>query len=165
MDSGLIEIGIGAIGSLVAAALLRLGTGVLDFVPRRMNDLSIGTSFGPFHARGPGDNYDNVLSIRIRNNGSSSLFIVRCVYFLGSAQRVPIYVDARPSQKYRRGYEVKFGSQWKDQNTFLAAKEEAASYVPLGARADPSDFPQGKRGKLWIEYVYDGKTGIHRAKL
>jgi hypothetical protein len=44
-------------------------------------------------------------------------------------------------------------------------KTDAQSYIPLSSGYDKSKYPQERRGELVIEYVHDGKTGIHKAKL
>ncbi len=160
----ILQIGIGVIGGLFTAVVLRFFGHVFDFVPRKLNDISIGSSFEPFTARGPGDNYDDVLWFRFHNQSSVPLFIIRAVY-IPSNKEVPIYENAMRSQKYQNGYEVKFGPQWKEMSYLLLPKIDTQSYLPLSQNVDSGQFPQGKRGKLLIEYVHDGKTGIHKAKL
>lgn len=159
----LVEIGIGALGSLVAAGAIGIVNGVGEFLPRNLTDIGIGSSFEPFHAEGPGDHYKACLWLRFHNHGSDALFIVRCVF--ENTGRLPVYANALRSQKYRRAYEVKFGDQWKDMAVLIPPKREIASYVPLSSLPQQDAFPQGVRGRLLIEYVYNGRTGRHRTKL
>src|SRR2546430_5317775 len=107
-----IAIVIGAVGSLLATGLIRLVGGVGDFLPRRVDTLSIGSSFQPFRARGVGDNYDSVLWMQLRNLGASPLFIVRARF--RNTNELPLYVNARRSQARGSTYEVKFGEQWQE---------------------------------------------------
>jgi hypothetical protein len=158
-----IEIGIGALGSFLAAGAVGVARGIGEFLPRNLDDLGIGSSFEPFHAEGPGDTYDACLWLRLQNHGSGALFIVRCVY--ENTNRLPVYINALRSQKYRNAYEVKFGEQWKDMSVIIPPKGEIASYVPLSILPPQDTLPQGTRGRLLIEYVYNGRTGRHRAKL
>ena len=152
-----IQVGIGVLGGLVTAALLRFIGHAFDFVPRKISDIGIGSSFEPFTARGPGDNYDNVLWLRIQNHSASPIYIIRAVYFAKNAN-IPVYSNAVRSQKYQNGYEVKFGAQWKEMSYIILPKENEQSYVPLAKNCDDSEVPQGKRGELLLEYVHDGKT-------
>jgi len=160
----LLQIGIGVVGGLLTAGVLRFFGHVFDFVPRKLHNIGIGSSFEPFMARGPGDNYDDVLWFRIQNHSSAPLFIIRAVYIPSNID-MPVYENAMRSQKYKKGYEVKFGPQWKDMAYLLLPKDDTQSYMPLSRGYDVSKFPQGKRGKLLIEYVHDGKTGVHKAEL
>ncbi len=164
METALLQIGVGVIGGVLTAGVLRFFGHVFDFVPRKLHNIGIGSSFEPFVARGLGDNYDDVLLFRIHNHSTAPLFIIRAVY-IPSNKNMPIYENAIRSQKYRKGYEVKFGPQWKDMAYLLLPKDDTQSYVPLSKDYDINKFPQGKRGKLLIEYVHDGKSGVHRAEL
>jgi hypothetical protein len=159
-----IQIGIGVIGGLITAAVLRFFGHFFDFVPRKLHDIGIGSSFEPFMARGPGDNYDNVLWFRVQNHSASPIYIIRAVYFPGKTD-ISVYANAVPSQKYKNGFEVKFSKQWKDLSYLLMAKEETQTYIPLAKPCSSAEFPQGNRGELKIEYVHDGKTGIHESSL
>ena len=80
---------------------------------------SIGSSFEPFVSRGPGDTADWALVFRILNSGPDVLTIRRAVYFLDPEERVPILPDAKHSQVYVAGFEVKFGRQWKSLSCLL----------------------------------------------
>ncbi|HFD32940.1 MAG TPA: hypothetical protein ENJ28_09585 [Gammaproteobacteria bacterium] len=160
----IIQISIGVFAGLLTAALLRFLVRAFDFVPRKLHDIGIGSSFEPFIARGPGDNYDDVLWFRIRNHSAAPLFIVRAVYFPRNTG-IPVYENATKSQKYENGYEVKFGQQYQDMTFLLMPKGDTQSYIPLSSGFDETKFPQEQRGELIIEYVHDGKTGIHKAKL
>ena len=158
----LFQVATGAVGSIVAVGALRLFTSVLDFLPRQLHDVSIGTSYESFHARGPGDTYDHVLWIRFRNSSSVPIFIARCVYF--APPRMPVYENARRSQKYRRAYEVKFGHDWTSQSVLVEPGQEIQSYVPMNEK--PTEPPrQGARGTLLLEYCHGARTGRHRARL
>ena len=159
-----LQIVIGVIGGLITAAILRYFGRFFDSVPRQLHDIGIGSSFEPFVARGAGDNYNNVIWLRFQNHSASPIYIIRAVYF-PRKKNVPVYSAAVPSQKYKNGFEVKFEDQWKDLAYLLMAKEEIQTYIPLARRCSSNEFPQGKRGELRIEYVHDGKTGIHKAKL
>jgi hypothetical protein len=158
-----IEIGIGALGSLLAAGAIGLAKGIGEFLPRNLDDLGIGSSFEAFRAQGPGDRYKACLWLRFRNHGSGALFIVRCVY--ENRHGLPVYINASLSQKYRRAYEVKFGEQWHDLSILIPPKTEITSYVPLSLLPPQEAFPPHRRGRLLIEYVYNGRTGRHRAGL
>jgi len=158
-----IEIGIGALGSLLAAGAIGLARGIGEFLPRNLDDLGIGSSFEPFYAQGPGDSYQACLWLRFRNHGSGALFIVRCVY--ENSYSLPVYINANRSQKYRRAYEVKFGEQWYEMSILIPPKAETTSYVPLSLLPPQEAFPPQRRGRLLIEYVYSGRTGRHRAEL
>lgn len=163
MDIAL-QIGIGVVGGLLTAALIRFFGHAFDLVPRKLHDIGIGSSFEPFVARGAGDNYDDVLLFRIHNYSTAPLFIIRAVYFPRQTG-MPIYQNVMRSQKYEKGYEVKFGSQWKEMSHLLMPKTNTQSYVPLSLGYNTSKYPQGRRGQLLIEYVHDGKTGIYKATL
>jgi len=126
---------------------------------------SVGSSFEPFLSSGPGDNADWALVFRILNSGQQDLTIRRAVYFLDSEKRVPLLLDAKPSQVHRGGYEVKFGKQWKLLECRLKPGEEALSYVPLRNEVSAFELPQGVRGELLLEYEVDGRAGRHRAVL
>ena len=160
-----VDLLIGTGAGVLSAIVLRYLGHVADFVPRRLDSISTGTSFEAFHARGPGDNYDHVLWIRIRNNGGKPLYVVRAVYFPDKRSKVTVYQDALRSTKYQKGYEIKFGDQWKSLDWLVAPTEQRETYLPLGAATDAQSTPQGERGTLLIEYVYDGKSGIHKTKL
>jgi len=159
-----IQIIIGVIGGLITAAILRYFGHFFDLVPRQLHDLGIGSSFEPFIARGAGDNYNDVMLFRLQNHSVSPIYIIRAVYFPHKT-KIPIYSNAVPSQKYKNSFEVKFGNQWKELAYLLMEKAETHSYIPLARSCSSDEFPQGERGELRIEYVHDGKTGIHKAKL
>lgn len=159
-----IQVGIGVVAGLLTATLLRFFGHAFDFVPRKLHDIGIGSSFEPLKARGPGDNYDDVLWLRIRNHSSAPIFIVRAIYF-PKGTGMSVYENAMRSQKYSKGFEVKFGPQWNDMAHLLMPKADTESYVPLNHDYDANKYPQGRRGELVIEYVHDGKTGIHKAEL
>jgi len=131
--------------------------------PENLDELSIGLSFEKFHSEGPGDNCNACLWLRFHNHGTLALFISRCVYW--NAHGVPLIADALRSQKYPDAYEVKFGEHWKEMSILLAPQKEEHSYLPLSAFPAENDFPQGRRGRLLIEYTYAGRTGQHRASL
>lgn len=158
-----VAIVIGAAGSLLAAGLVRLLGGVGDFLPRRIDTVSIGSSFQPFQARGVGDNYDSVLWIQLRNLGNSPLFVARAAF--RNTNNLPVYVNARHSQALRRAYEVKFGRQWKEEAVLIPPGHERETYVPLDRAVADQDAAQGKRGKLVFDYVYNGRSGRHVAHL
>ena len=158
-----VEIGVGAIGSLVAAGAIGIVNGLAEFLPRNLTDIGLGSSFEPFQAQGPGDNYKACLWLRFHNYGSDVLFIVRCVF--ENTGGLPVYANALRSQKYRSAYEVKFGDQWLDMGALIPPKTEIASYVPLSSLPNEYAFRQGARGRLLIEYVYSGRTGRHRTEL
>jgi hypothetical protein len=86
------------------------------------------------------------------------------VYIPGRVS-LPIYVNARRSQKKTKGYELKFGHQWEDLENLLPSAQSAGTYLPLAGPVSDSEVPQGKRGNLYIEYVFAGKTGVHYASL
>jgi hypothetical protein len=134
-------------------------------VPRRLLTVSIGSSIEPFYARGLGDNYDSALLIYIRNQGGKPLYIARAVYFRDRAAKVPIYADAWLSQKYPSGYEVKFGRQCKKLDVLIQPGGEVNTYVPLVGSPTSITVPAGRRGTLLLEYVSDGRPGIHRGKV
>lgn len=163
MDVAL-QIGIGIVGGLLTAVVLRVFGHVFELVPRRLHDVGIGSSFEQFFSRGAGEGYTDVLWLRLHNHSAAPLYIVRAVY-LPRRTGVPVYRDAMRSQKYKAGYEVKFGPQWNEMSHLLMPHEDTGSYVPLSSDYNPADFPQGQRGQLLIEYVHDGNTGIHRAEL
>src|SRR5690242_2667030 len=96
---------LGVVASGTVGIAIRAYTTLLDFVPKHLSTISIGSSFEEFWAHGRGDNYDAVLWIAIRNLGGSPLYIARGVYFPDRACIIPIYAEARRSQKYPRGYE------------------------------------------------------------
>jgi hypothetical protein len=154
---------IGAAGSLLAAALIRLAAGVGDFLPRKIGTLSIGSSFQPFRARGVGDRYDDVLWIQLRNLGKSPLFVARAGF--RNTGGLPIYVNARRSLALRNAYEVKFGEQWQDVSALVPSGTEVEAYVPLRSSVADESVPQGKRGKLILDYVYDGRPGRHVVRM
>lgn len=152
--------------SAIAMLLLRYVGHLADFVPRCLHSVSIGTSAESFYARGPGDNYDNVLWIQIRNDGGLPLYIVRAVYFQDKRGRIPVYINARRSTKYQKGYEIKFGEQWKSLDWLIPSRGNCETYIPLSKLIDTENIiPQGERGIALLEYVYDGKSGIHKVKL
>ena len=156
---------IGAIGSLLATYVLRFKKSFFEFIPCELNGLSVISSFQPFSAITPGDQYQNVLWVRIRNSGAHVLYIARAVYFRDRENKVPIYVNASISQKYSKGYEAKFGDGWYSHHALVEPDQEIITYVPLGAVVSDEDVPARKRGILVLEYVYDGKTGKHKAIL
>lgn len=156
---------IGAIGSLLATYVLRLKTSFLEFIPRKLSGLTVISSFQGFYANSPGDRYNNVLWIRIRNTGAHVLYVARAVYFRDRAGKVPIYVNASISQKYRKGFEAKFGEGWYQHHTLIKPGQEATTYLPLGTTISDEKIPVRKRGFLLIEYVYDGKVGKHKVVL
>jgi hypothetical protein len=160
----IIQIAVGIIGGLLTAILIRFFTHAFDFIPRNLHNIGIGSSFESFFARGFVDNYNDVLWIRLHNHSSVPIYFIRAVYF-PKKSNMPIYQNAIKSQKYSNGYEIKFGEQWKDMSYLLMPKAETQTYMPLKNEYDSFDFPQGRRGKLIIEYVHDGKTGIHRTNL
>lgn len=154
---------IGAAGSLAAAGLLRIAGGVGEFLPRRVETLSIGSSFQPFRARDTGDDYDAVLWIQLRNLGASPLFVVRAGF--RNTNKLPVYVNARRSQAWRNTYEVKFGHHWQEMTTLIAPGAEAETYVPLSRSLAGTEVIQGKRGQLILNYVWNGRPGRHVARL
>ncbi|WP_313914068.1 hypothetical protein [Tahibacter sp.] len=154
---------IGAAGSLLAAALIRLVAGIGDFLPRKIETLSVGSSFQPFRATGVGDRYDDVLWIQLRNVGKSPLFVVRAGF--RNTDGLPIYVNARRSQALRNAYEVKFGEQWQEVSTLIPGDTQVETYVPLAGSVEDENMPQGKRGMLILDYVYDGRPGRHVVQL
>ena len=93
------------------------------------------------------------------------MYIARCVYFRDTQGRVPVYENAWPSQKYSKGFEAKFGENWWSLDWLVPPGEEATTYVPLRRVVNDTEVPQGKRGKLLLEYAYDGATGIHKSRL
>jgi hypothetical protein len=135
-----------------------------DFIPRRLESIGIGTHFGGLRASGPGDQYNHALFVNITNHGGLPLYIVRAIYLSGKVA-VPIYVNARRSQKKTKGYELKFGSQWKEMDVLIQPNQSITTYLPLSSSVSDHDFPQGKRGKLYLEYVFAGRTGVHFAPL
>ncbi|MCA2407160.1 hypothetical protein GYN07_28855 (plasmid) [Rhizobium leguminosarum bv. viciae 248] len=154
---------LGIVGTGITTLLVSIFTSLFDFIPRRLTTLGIGSSIEAFMARGPGDNYDWVLHIGIRNLGGRPLYIVRAVYFVDQRSNFRIYHNARHSQKYHKGYEVKFGDEWKELDTLVRPGEEVVTYVPL--ETVPSSMVPVRRGTLLLEYVTEGKPGIHRAAL
>jgi hypothetical protein len=164
--NGVVGAILGVIASSAIALLVRLYTTAFDFIPRRLLTLSIGSSLEPFRARGPGDNYNATLMVYIRNQSGSPLYIVRAVYFRGApAKRLPLYPNARRSQKYPRGYELKFGAQWVDSDVLLPAHGQVDTYIPLQSVPVDDAIPVGKRGTLLLEYVSEGRPGVHRGSL
>jgi len=135
-----------------------------DFLPRRLDTIGIGTYFASFYASAPGDQYNHALFIEVTNHGGLPLYIVRAVYIPGRMM-IPIYVNARKSQKKTRGYELKFGEQWKHLDSLLSPNQSVKTYLPLAESVSDIDVPQGKRGNLYLEYVFAGKTGIHFAPM
>ncbi|MEZ6142172.1 MAG: effector-associated domain EAD1-containing protein [Zavarzinella sp.] len=131
-----------------------------NFVP-----LSIGSSFEPFFSRGPGDNADWALVIRILNSGQRDVTVCRAVYFLDPQDLVPIIPDAKRSQVHSTGFEVKFGEQWKLFECSLKPGAETITYVPLRAKATAVELPHGRRGELLLDYLLDGRAAQHRAAL
>jgi hypothetical protein len=127
--------------------------------------VSIGSSIEPFYARGPGDNYDSALLIYIRNQEGKPLRIDRAVYFRDLAAKIPVYANARPSNDYPDGYEVKFGRQWKEFDVLIQPGGEAHTYVPLAGSPTSIAVVAGKRGTLLLEYHLDGTSGTHQGKL
>jgi hypothetical protein len=158
-----VAIVIGAAGSLLAAGLIRFVGGVGDFLPRRVDTLSIGSSFQPFRARERGDNYDAALWIQLRNLGASPLFVARAGY--RNSNKLPVYVNARRSQALRNTYEVKFGQQWQEMTALIGPGAETETYVPLSRLMADEEVIQGKRGKLVLDYVYNGRPGRHVAHI
>ena len=159
----LTKLGFGAIGAACAYAG-RFIFNWFDFLPRRLESLSIGSHFGGFSATAPGDQYQHALFIDISNQGGLPLYVVRAVY-IPDGKDLPIYINARRSQKKTRGYELKFGPQWKSLDILLQPHESADTYLPLSNRVADDQVPQGRRGTLYVEYVFSGKTGIHNASL
>ena len=159
----LVSIIIGAVGSLAATYMLRLKSSFLEFIPRNLSELTVITSFQPFFAYSPGDEYNNVLWIRIRNSGSHVLYVVRTVYFPDKKGKIPIYVNASISQKYDKGYEAKFGDGWYSHHALIEPGSETTTYVPLQRAISDDEILVRNRGYLIIEYVYDGKVGKHKA--
>jgi hypothetical protein len=156
---------LGVVASGIAGAAVRAYTTLLDFIPKRLTTVSIGSSFEQFFARGPGDNYSAVLWIAIRNLGGSPLYVARAVYFPDRSGLIPVYAEARHSQKYTRGYELKFGAQWQELGVLILPNAEGTTYLPLRRRPSGDTIPTGRRGTLLLEYVFDGKPGIHRGNL
>lgn len=156
---------LGAAGSLLAAYLLRVREGFLEFVSANLGNLTIISSFQRFTATGIGDSYSSVLFIRVRNSGAHALYVVRAVYFPDRKRRIPLYENASVSQKYRSGYEAKFGVNWFSHHTLIGPNDEESTYIPLSRLVADCDIPVRKRGRLLIEYVYDGKAGKHRTLL
>jgi hypothetical protein len=78
---------------------------------------------------------------------------------------MPVYENAWRSQKKPKGYELKFGPQWTSIDILVPPGAKVDTYLPLTRPVADSDFPQGERGTLYLEYISDGKTGIHSAKL
>ena len=156
------------VSALVGSAIVYGGRRVFnwfDFVPRRLESLSIGTYFSSFQATTPGDQYNYVLCLQIANQSGKPLYIVRAIYFLRGSRKMPVYENAWRSSKKPNGYELKFGPQWKSIDILIQPGERADTYLPLAKPVIDSVFPQGKRGTLYMEYISDGKTGIHSAKL
>ncbi len=103
--------------------------------------------------------------IFIRNESGKTLYISRAVYFRDKLGEIPIYANARPSQKHPGGYEVKFGTQWKEFDVLIPSREQADTYVPLEKMPLPGKGEVGHRGMLLLEYVSDGKAGKHYGSL
>ena len=155
----------GALGSLLAVYVLWIKDRLPEFMPREFGNISIVAFFRPFNANGPGDQYQHALWIRLRNSGAHALYIVRAVYFKDKKERVPVYVNASTSQKYPRGYETKFGRGFFEHHVLVEPGEETETYIPLSREIMDEEVPARQRGYLVLEYVYDGKTGKHRAIL
>jgi hypothetical protein len=156
---------LGALGSMLAVYILRLKEHFLEFVPCELSNLSVVASFQPFYSDSPGDTYKHVLWIRIWNTGAHVLYIVRAVYFRDRENRVPIYMNASISQKYKRGYEAKFGKEHFNHHALIEPSQEITTYIPLSEAVADNDIPSRKRGFLLFEYVYDGNTGKHKVIL
>jgi len=69
----MLNLAIGILGGLITALILRFTTHILEYVPRRLYSLGIGTSFERFSVNDPGDTYSSILRISIRNHGGEPL--------------------------------------------------------------------------------------------
>ncbi|UEM08038.1 hypothetical protein JL101_035905 (plasmid) [Skermanella rosea] len=163
--NGLTGAFLGFIVTVILTYIINYFTSVLEFWPRRLECITIITTFIPFFANGRGDTYNDVLYIRIRNNDGNFIVIYRAVFLINDKKPLPMYENASISQKYPEGYEAKFGPQWWDLYAILPAYEEVTTYVPLSRTPEPGEFPAQQRGTLLIEYVHSGKTGVHRAPI
>lgn len=156
---------LGVVATSLVTVLIRLYTSIFDFVPRRLLTIGVGSAFEELFVRAYGEKYNDVLMIYIRNHSGQPLYVARAVYFRDRAKKMPLYPDAWRSLKYSKGYELKFGDQWRELAVLIPSKGEVDTYIPLQSAATATIFPVGKRGTLLLEYISDGKTGIHRGSL
>lgn len=132
-------------------------------------DIAVHTQNIDLRARDYHENYDHALGIFIANSGDSIIHIQRALFrkrvpflwFFKIGSNLPIYPKAFKDTE-ADAYELKFGAQYYDPQTEIAARDRVMTYLPLSRPAPDEKMNKRKHGEVILRYSTMGRAGTHK---